>query len=302
MDPSFVSVLNSKNNLNLRLTDFKYSENGVSKGIYNNSENVSALGSYAWLIASKDIPNNDILEVLRLMKDNANTIAENLGVETPTIQHSPLKEMNFYDLYKIRYDRENISMWKSILIFLSSLIVSVVFVFSFLQYILSFRIQSSYFHKIVSIINTSFPVNTKLYDTDFAVGQVPEDVDLPFKRPVVLEKQEEIVDRIVIGIQRILILTNEINDDFQKGTLTNNSFTFLMTKIEDTRLKLQKHLARRLNEIIERGSRYKNDRILDDLRIYFTAGYLLDEDYSRLKAAVKGYILPPLLPASTVSD
>ena len=302
IDPSFVSVLNSKNNLNLRLTDFKDAKDGSKGGIYKNSEKVSALGSYAWLISSKDVPNNDILQVLNLMEANASTIARKLGVEDPDNRHSPLTEMKFHDLYKLKHDRENIGMLKSIFIFLSSLIISIVFVFSFLQYVLSFRKQSYYFHKIVSIINSSFPVNTELYNNNFAVGEVPEDVDLPFKRPIVLERQEEIIDNVVIGIQSILLLNNEINHDFQNGTLTNNSFTFLILKVEDTRLKLQKHLARRLNEIIERGQQFKSERILDDLRIYFTAGYLLDDDYERLKAAVNGHNLPPLLTASNRTD
>lgn len=302
VDPSFVSVLNTKNKLNLRLADFKDAKDDSKGGIYRDSHKVSALGSYAWLISSKDVPNKDILQVLDLMESSAPAIARKLGVEDPDNRHSPLTEMKFHDLYKLKYDRENIGMLKSVFIFLSSLVVSVVFVFSFLQYVLSFRKQSQYFHKIVSIINSSFPVNTELYNNKFAVGEVPEDVDLPFKRPVVLEKQEEIIDSVVIGVQSILLLTDEINNDFQNGTLTNNSFTFLMTKIEDTRLKLQKHLARRLNEVIERGQRFKDDKILDDLRIYFTAGYLLDDDYARLKAAVKGYVIPPLLPAANGSQ
>ena len=288
VDPSFVSELNKKNGLNLRLTDFKSRQGkGSGKGIYNNSSNVSALGSYAWLISSKDIPNKDILDVLKLMKDHSDLIANNLGVENISIQHSPLKEMNFYDLYKTKYDRGSISEWKTILIFLSTFFVSFVSVFSFLLYVLSFRKQSKYFHRIVDVINASFPANTELDSNEYIVGNVPVDIDLPFQRPRVLDKQTKIIDQVIIGIQQILILTKSINDDFQSGSLTNNNYTFLMNKIEYTRNKLQRHLGRRLNEIIERDMTFKNVNILDDLRIYYTAGYLLHEDYKDLKKLIK---------------
>ncbi|MEM6718161.1 MAG: hypothetical protein AAF611_02495 [Bacteroidota bacterium] len=287
VDPSFVSELNIKNDLNLRLTDFKSAEDeAFGKGIYKNSANVSALGSYAWLISSKDIPNKDILDVLRLMKEYSDIIATNLGVENTNSQHSPLKEMNFYDLYKTKYDRGSLSEWRTILIFFSTFIISFVSVFSFLLYILSFRKQSKYFHKIVDVINAYFPANTELDSNEYIVGNVPEDIDLPFQRPRVLDKQTKIIDQIIIGIQQILLLTKSINDDFQGGSLTNSNYTFLMNKIEDTRNKLRKHLGRRLNEIIERDTTYKNVNILDDLRIYYTAGYLLHEDYKDLKTLI----------------
>ncbi|MCP9235862.1 hypothetical protein [Lewinella sp. JB7] len=287
IDPSFVSTLNAKNGINLRLTDFKYSQDGISRGIYHNSSGVSALGSYAWLISSKGVPSRDILTVLKHLEKNTVNVAENLGVENPTIEHSPLKEMNFYELYKIKHDRVNISEWKAILIFASTFIVSLVIVFSFLLYILSYRKQSKYFHDIVKVINASFPANTELENNNYPVGLKPEHIDLPFRRPRVMDDQNGIIDKIIVGLQQILLLTDEINEDFQSGALTNTSFTFLMTKIEDTRSKLQQHLGRRLNEVIERDNGFKGRAILDDLRIYYTAGYLQDEDYRMLTRYIK---------------
>jgi TRAP-type uncharacterized transport system substrate-binding protein len=105
--PSLVTQINRDYEVNLRMTDFKHSKYGSASGIYyDGSKNVSTLGSYAWLISSKNIPSGDILEVLKIAQDKRNDIAHNLGVENVTNDHSPMAEIKFYDLYKSKFDEK----------------------------------------------------------------------------------------------------------------------------------------------------------------------------------------------------
>lgn len=289
VDPSFVSQLNLKNGLNLRLTDFKHNRDGLSKGVYPNSENVAAIGSYAWLISSRDVPGSDILDILEELKGSSQNIAKNLGIENPSVEQSPLREMNFLALYEGKYNRSNVNEWRSVLIFLSTLSVSSLAIFSFLMYVFSFRKQSFYFREIVSIRNSAFPTNTELRNIKYPVGERPKDIDLDYLRPLVLDDQNEVIDNIVTGIKNILSLSIEINHDFETGGLTNNSYSFLVANVEETTSALQEHLGRRMNEVIERDEQLRSSAIVDDLRVYYTAGYLLKDDYVDLcqKAVTK---------------
>ncbi len=278
IDPSLVTQINKNYELNLRLTDFKFSQDGLNKGIYyTNSQNISTLGSYAWLISSKDIPSSDILKILKIIKDNKDVIGQNLGIQNTFSDHSQLDEIQFYELYKSKYERTNLGFWRSLLILVGTFSISTVLVFSFISFIVSYRKQSAYFHDIIRVIENNFPVNTTLDKESYEIDS-----------PVIHKSQVEIINKVVNGIQLLMHLNIEINQDFQSGGITNNNFTFLVNNIELTMLKLQKHLAKRVDEIVERGTFETTFENLDRIRKYYVSGYLLERDYLRIKSNISG--------------
>ena len=276
IDPSLVTQINKEYKLSLRLTDFKNSKAGGGGIYYPESKNISTVGSYAWLISSKDIPSSDILKVLGMIGDNKGEIAKNLKIELNSTTHFQLDEIDFYDFYKSQHERTNLGFWRSLLLFIGSFSVSTLLVFSFINFVVSLRKQSAYFQKII-IIQKNFPNNTDLNSDDY-----------DYKTPKISRNQTEIIDRIILGIQGLMSLNREINQDFESGGITNNSFKFLVQNIEQTKVKFQKHLSRRITEVLEsKHGNITQFMHIPYLRNFYTAGYLLEADFFRIKEALE---------------
>lgn len=259
--PSFVTNVNSAFNLNLRMADFN--------GIYKTEHDVATLGSYAYLIASKDVSETDILELLTTLDSNKDVIRNQFDIRLGS--HFQLDEFDFLNLYKSKHQDTFMKDIKNIILFLVTFSFYSAVTILFLLWIVSSRKQAKYFKKIVNIISDNIPVNYTLNESESSLFQ-----------PIIYQNQINIINKIIEGISHLIKLNIEINQDYQTGGITDKHQNHLLHHIEDNIGKLRKNLAQRLNELLEQGGEIKEI----ELRAYYTAGYLLTEDYQYLLSKV----------------
>ena len=259
--PSFVSRLNNAFDVNLRMSDFN--------GIYDVDHDVATLGSYCYLISSRDVTGADILEFLTILSDNKDIIRTQFDIKLG--DHFQLEEFDFLNLFKSKHENSIMEDVKNIIIFIVSFSFYSAISVLFLLWVVSSRKQAQYFKKIANINSACIPVNHTLDEGDSSLFH-----------PIIYKNQVNIINKVIQGISNLIKLNIEINQDYKTGGITDKHQNHLLDHIEKTTYKLQKNLAQRLNELIDRGGKIKEV----DLRVYFTAGYLLMDDYNFLKLKV----------------
>jgi hypothetical protein len=103
--PSFMASLNKEFNLNLHVADFH--------GKYDSTEGINTVGTFAFLIASREIQGDDIASILKKIRDSVTAIHKSLIKLPPGCNDScyagtndkchfilPLAEFSFYQSYK----------------------------------------------------------------------------------------------------------------------------------------------------------------------------------------------------------
>ena len=125
ISPSFVVTLNKEFDLGLRITDFK--------GKYPQIENVSTIGTYAFLITSKLTFDADVLRLVKKIEDSKDSVHETLihldasdssyyGLKGEGPGVLPLKELDFFNAFKDEYETMNRIQGKEV----AALILSIV--------------------------------------------------------------------------------------------------------------------------------------------------------------------------------
>ena len=127
ISPAFIAKLNQVYQINLRMADFKKLDDPNDGYLYDASivEGVSTFGSYAFLIASKDIRDDKILATLEKLSDDKiqtqirNVLNKNAGIEVDA-EHFQLKEIEFVSAFKNSVENTNISITSRLLTFIIS--------------------------------------------------------------------------------------------------------------------------------------------------------------------------------------
>ncbi|WP_075590684.1 TAXI family TRAP transporter solute-binding subunit [Labilibacter marinus] len=128
ISPIFINDVIKSSNLDIVQCDFN--------GLYEDQgKNISTYGSYATLIASKDVDNSTALEVLKILDEHKSSIPE-----AQLAKNFQLDEIPFYENYRIAHTEEKMSKLKNLLLFISSVAVS-----TFLVYFFIFNLISSYY-------------------------------------------------------------------------------------------------------------------------------------------------------------
>ena len=264
IDPSMVATIMKKYGAGVRLADFKNK--------YANTANTSTIGSYAFLVASKDIPNSDILELLKVLNDSKGLIKEKVGAkESDDFQ---LDEFDFFNAFQAEHDKTFFQHLKDYFIFFFSIIVATTVILSILLWIVSNNKQNHHFLRISEIAQASIPVNTELIDQEdneiskhqFPILKVPDNLN-------------ENITAIIEGLKKIYELRIYINSDYRTGGITEKHHLDLLEHDNRVKHKLQQILAQQLNEAF----RKKGPISIEKLRAFYTQGYLIKEDYYTLK-------------------
>src|SRR5260221_3015383 len=125
ISPSFITVLNKEFDLNLRVADFK------NKYDEQQMENISTIGTLAYLIASKSTPDDDVLRMLKRIDTSRTRIYRSLitlhGIDTLSYFDKgkyimPLSEFGFFKSFKDEYEASRKIKGKELLTFLLSVI------------------------------------------------------------------------------------------------------------------------------------------------------------------------------------
>lgn len=257
IDPSIIASLNEIYGINLRMADFKNKYTGTS--------NISTIGTYAFLIASVNIPNLDILELLKVLHDSKEEIKNKLGLKS--VESFQLDEFDFLDIFKAEHERTLMKKISDILIFLFSIVVATALVCTILLWIVSVLKQNTYFRKISVILKKTIPENTEFEEgRNYPIPKTPLD-------------QKVNIAKIINGMKRLYIMTNVINEDYYTGGITDSHHIFLSDNVYTIKMRLQNIFAQSINDDFEKG----NTIPLEELRAFYTAGYLSMDDFVKLK-------------------
>lgn len=260
--PELFQDMNKNYGLKLRPTTFE--------DIYEGGEKISTIGSYTFLIASKDVPDAAISELLYILDASKEKMKMKGYGQAKSF---PLDQFDFRDHFKQKYIGFPIELIVNILMFLVSVSLTTAGALAFLVRISSGYKQSKYFRIIVQIYKNYLPENTELSEQHE-----------PFPRPIIWEKQDEIITKLIRGISELLTLVRRIREDFETGGITISHYNHLLESAYSIRDIFLKNLAQRINEVIE-GKR--NDISSELLRHLYTAGYLRREDYQYLIIILK---------------
>ena len=261
IDPVLLQKLNKSYGLRLHHTTFKK--------IYDEGESISTIGSYAFLIASKDVPNSSIMELISILENSKKRMKE--YKEYGSFQ---LNQIDFYSIFKREQEGFLMIFLRSLFLFIVSVVITTTGAMVFLQWVVSGYKQATYFRYITDLYSKFLPENT-----------IINEKDSPLPKPIIYENQNEIIARLVRGTAQSLVLAKRIREDYKTGAITITHHRHLQNNLYSIKDSLQSNLAQRLNEVLE--NRKDVDVSQDLLRHYYTAGYLKRENYRDLLVALK---------------
>ena len=261
IDPVLIPTLNKDFGLRLHPTTFK--------DIYDKGTEVSTIGSYAYLVASKDVPNSAIMELITTLDDSKYRM-EGYNED----ESFPLEEFGFKDAFAKEYEGFLMEVIRSLFVFLTSVVTLTAGTMVFLVWLVSGLKQVGYFYEITQIYDNFLPVNTNLDE------RTP-----PFPRPVVFENQNEIIARLVRAIAQLKSAAQKIRQDYESGGITMTHYRNLLDTVHEIKDIFLRHLAQRLNEIMENKTSSKKE-LRKLFRCYYTAGYLKRANYRDLVACL----------------
>lgn len=262
IDPTIIPELNRTFGLRLRPTTFKE--------IYEGGEKISTIGSYAFLIASKDVPNSAIMELLSVL-DRSKHKMEGYN------EHGnfPLDQFDYMCTFKKEYQGFRMELLRNLFIFIVSVVGTTAAAMTFLVWITSEYKQVNYFRDIIKVYSECLPTNTNLDEQKGA-----------FPKPIIYENQNAIISELVRGIARLLSVAQKIRRDYKSGGITMTHYRHLLDSLYEIKDIFQRNLAQRLNEVLEQKLLPKKEQ-QELLRCYYTAGYLKLQNYRDLLVVIE---------------
>ena len=268
IESALVHELNERYDVKLRGSTFK--------GKYDGYDNTSTIGSYAFLVTSKDVPNLAVMELLRVLDNSTEEMKRDLAVGTDF----QLEEFPFYETFRQQNQNFLMELMRNLLIFVVSVSITTAGALVFLSRVLSELKNVGHFRKLTKIYTDYLPENTNL---DEGTGAFP--------KPVIYDNQTGIISKLVMGLKELLVLSSRVRQDYDTGGVTMTHYEHLQTSIANLKEMFQRNLAQRLNEFLS-----SNRISSDSLRHYYTAGYLRIEDLRELEARhseTQGWQLQP---------
>ncbi len=259
IDPILIPKMNKTFGLKLRPASFQ--------NVYEDGGRVATFGSYSFLIASKDVPNFAIMELLRILDNNK----ENIG-------KAQLSQFDFRAFYEQEHNGFLMDLLRNLLIFLVSATVTTSGVMVFLVWVVSSSKQVFYFRRITGVYRDYLPENT------FLIQGKP-----PFPKPNIWDDQNGIVANLVKGTQKLILLAKNIRDDYETGGLNVTHFNHLLEHLSSIRTIFRKNLFQRFVEIIQAAKNGANAELIsvEFIRHFHTAGYIGRDDYYSLVDLLK---------------
>lgn len=265
IEPSVVASLNKDYDLNFRMSDFKKKYTDVDG---DKNKDISTLGSYAFLIASKDVKSSDIMELIGALHDIKGDIKRKILFPDNANEQFQLDEFDFFKSFKAENSRTFYSIVKDILLFIVSVTATTALVVTFLVWTISGIKQNYYFQQIYISVDNHIPRPLGLDDNK---GHFPV--------PITKANLTEEVTGLIRGIDRLMIITKNLHRDYQTGGITDTHYIFLISNLTLAKEELILGLYRRLKMFFERG----NQLPYNELQNYYAAGFIDNEQYIDLK-------------------
>ena len=227
IDPSLVADINRHYSLNLRMADFR-----VRKGLNNptiptiygtQSEGISTLGTYAFLVASEDVPDRDKLELLRILDIEKGEIKKEMGIKTG--EHFQLEEFAFYESYEAEYKKLRWDILRSLVMFVVTVFGTFIVTLSLLVWVVSVLKQGAYFADIEHVYRQNL--------TDELQDQVKSSNDMINQTLVSLEN----------GINTLRNLDSDLIKDYRTGGITDSHYRHLLAAVDRCLDKMKEKLT-----------------------------------------------------------
>ena len=210
IDSALVPELNERFGVKLRGSSFKAK--------YDGYENASTIGSYAFLVTSKDVPISAVMELLRVLDSSKGEMERNLAVGPD--KEFQLEEFPFYEMFRQQNQNFLMELIRNLLIFVVSVSVTTTGALVFLSWVLSGTKNVGHFRKLTKIYTDHLPENTNL---DEGTGAFP--------KPVIYDNQTGIISRLVIGLKELLVLSAEVRRDYDTGGITMTHYEYRLFRV-----------------------------------------------------------------------
>ena len=261
INSSIIPDLNQKFNMKLRPTNFKKK--------YIGSESISSIGSWAFLIASNDVPSSAILEFLQLLDQSKDKLGKSNSSDETLYQ---LEEFYFYETFQREYDSYWVDLARNSFIFVISLAATTTITLIFLSWVSSGIENVLFYRKIMNIYHNYLPENKNLDDGS---GPIP--------KPIIHPNQTVIISNLVYGLSGLLQLSADVRQAYDDGRMTMGNYANLLSSVSNMKEIFQRNLAQRLNEYFLSGNQIDAEM----LRHFYTAGYLDCDDFRYLQTVLK---------------
>ncbi len=241
---------------------------GSFEGIYE-STGVNTVGTYAWLIASNDVPDTVIIKLLEILKS-----LKELGKQENHggINYSKSIE-DFNDLLSEKKNNSNKDKFGT---FIYICLNAYLFILLITVFVSKWK-HYKYIYKINEVYQTSIPdVSSNISDITDSSSERTVD-----KLKHILKCTSE---KLTEGTIELINLENVIRNDYYSGKLTIKDMNFLMKNLMEMRETFA-HLSQNINYFIEKDIGI--DKLKQFILSAYTSSSLPEESYTFLTQKIK---------------
>ncbi len=266
IDPSFILQLNKSYNHNFRITNFntKYNDTQIHKA--------TTIGSYAYLVSSKDVPGHVIAKVLQMLEQAKPRIKEKLDLKAD--EEAQLEEFNFWKNYTMVQEHEEVAFAKDLILFLITTVTSTIFFMWLFIWIVSNLKMARYFRRGTQLYAGFVPKHS---NTEMVANE-NSDIDI-----ALVDDQKGLVRKLIHALNGYYMMKEAIVKDYETGGITESHFRGLISSTDGTVEELQGMLARRIFWLIHNS----NAMELEIIRKYYVVGFIKRERFLEMEALLK---------------
>ncbi len=262
VDPSFIAQINNEYKVNLRMSDFKT--------IYEGANDVTTIGSYAFLIASPDVKGSNISLLMKTLNENKGNIQKEMGVKTSN--HFQLDEFDFYNSYQSKYEKSRFSLWRDFLLFIVAVSSSSAIIIAFLLWLISTIKTNSYFDDITKIFS-----DNKIFSVNF------EENKKHLLTPLLKINQSNFIENLLKSINSLNELKLKIYKDYNSGGITESHHKYLIDNLNLVKEELKETLGQRLYHHFSFNKQILRE---ETLHLYYSSGFIDHNDYVEIKKII----------------
>jgi TRAP-type uncharacterized transport system substrate-binding protein len=262
IDPAFIAIINQKYNLKLTYSNFngKYESQGERSA-------VNAMGSYAYLTASKDVPKFVLKEVMVLLEENKGEIMRKLEISDP--DKFQLREFDFLQNYHDSNEGHTREFWKNLVVFVLSVSTSTLFLLWLFIWIASNVKMTRYFRKGTKIYLESVPKHSSRQ----LIRNDDSNVDV-----LLIPDQRGLAVGLVEGLNKYYQMKEDLVGDYESGGITETHYRSILRVTNASIEEVQGMLFRRIYRLHDVGKQVP----LELIKKYYTVGYIRKDRFDQL--------------------
>lgn len=263
VSPTLTLEINKKYSTNYRVSNFK------SK--YKNYDDINTLGSYSYLISSKDVDEHMNLEMLRRIAYVSDDIKENLEMDSWKGLQFQLDEVAFDSGLASRESDMRAETTKNIILFILSVLGSTIGAVWVLVWVISGMKIAGYFRRITVAYKVYFPeiVNVNKNEDLVYLGDLPK---------IGAEQSKELMK----GIVAIREIKRDVRKDYESGGVSETHFRNLLESAQIALQEFRLTLTRLITHDIKSKNSTETYVTEEILTNYYASAFINDDQYQML--------------------